>query len=338
MDKIVITLIYDEIIKMLNAVIFGSKKGIDLDNDDNDIDYAYRNYYDSDEYMLNDNAKVKRKLTDHFRYLMRNVLYLDMEKYKAKGSKGSFFIFKKDAAIIKEILLRSVSQNLNDIIIGRWLEGKINDNDYEDIVELSGRLFYVINQVEDTDSAVKSEWIETLRLALRTDMAYAMTEVETTLQFLFNSSLQFKTHISDDSDDQIDHSYIKNTMLNYVDTLGAKVHSNTFKGIYAYMESTDFEKITDIEAFPPIELLKMKNICEYFYTMDLPDEEYPPKLKEYIKSVFKDGKFMKSFPNNYFIEKFTEHFISVDEEYKNRLNKRKIKDKERYKKKPKKSS
>lgn len=48
--------------------------------------------------------------------------------------------------------------------------------------------------------------------------------------------------------------------------------------------------------------------------------------------------YMKAFPNNDLIEKFTEYFISVDKEYKNRLDKRKAKDKERYEKKSKKSS
>lgn len=336
METIIMTILYDKIIADLNNFIPDPI----ADNEDDftvQRECAYRKYKSLDD-MESDNEKVRRYLTKHFRYLMTNVFYQDMKKYKAKGSKGSFFIFRKDAAIVKEILLRSVSQNTNDIIIGRWLEGKIKDNDYEGIVELCDRLFYVITQVEDADSTVKSEWIEALRLALRTDMAYTMIEVEYTLQNIFYSTLQFRTDECISSSDQINHSYIRKTMINQVNALEEKGQAYTDKNIYAYLESLNIDKLTSIEAFPPIELLRIKNVCEYFYSADPPDEDYPPELKECFEGLSKHGNYIKHFPNSNMIDKYTNYFLSVDKEYKKRLENRKMKDKERYEKKSKKSS
>ncbi len=94
---------------------------------------------------------IKRRLTDNFAFLMRNVFYLNLEKFKCKGGKGTFFIDRKDVPVIREILLRSVSDNDNDLIIGRWLKGKVSDHDYYAITELGNRLFDVIHQISDTD-------------------------------------------------------------------------------------------------------------------------------------------------------------------------------------------
>lgn len=340
MDTIIITNLYKEIIYYMNTY----RPEPIADNEDDftaQRECAYRKC-DSLDDRENDNEKVRRYLTDHFRYLMKNVLYIDMNKYKAKGARGSYYIYKKDAPIIKEILLRSVSHNLNDIIIGRWLEGKIEDDNYYDIIELSGRLFYVIRHVEDTDSSVKELWIETLKLALRTDMAYAMVEVTSTLKNIFFSSLQFKTNCHDetfdtqDPDVEIDHSYISSTMINQVNALGEKVKRSYFKMLFSYMESADFGNITDVESFPPLELMKMKNVCELFYKLDPPDEDDPVLKKYGYKSSH--GDFIKHFPNSDKIDVFTDYFISIDKEYKKRLEQRKEKDMLRHIKNSKKSS
>ena len=339
MDTIIMTSLYKEIIDYLNNYI---PEPI-ADNEDDftaQRECAYR-LYDSLDDLENDNEKVRRYLTDHFRYLMKNVLYLDMNKYKAKGARGSYYIFKKDASIIKEILLRSVSHNLNDIIISKWLEGKIDDDNYDDIIELSGRLFYVIRHVEDADSGVKELWIDTLKLALHTDMAYAMVEVSYTLKYIFFSSLQFKTNKHDeafnsqDTDAEIDHSYISSAMINQVNTLGEKAQRSKVKMLFSYLESADFDKITDVESFPPLELMKMKNVCELFYGFNPFDEDDQELKQPSYKSSL--GSFISIFPNSDKIDTFTDYFKSIDKEYKNRLEQRKEKDMLRYKKKSKKS-
>lgn len=68
-----------------------------------DSDCAYVEKFDEDT--------MRRYLSKHFSYLMKNVFYIELKLFKAKGSKGSFYIYSKDSPIIKEILLRSVSDN-----------------------------------------------------------------------------------------------------------------------------------------------------------------------------------------------------------------------------------
>ena len=115
---------------------------------------------------------MRRYLSKHFSYLMKNVFYINLELFKYKGSKGSFYIYSKDSPIIKEILLRSVSDNERDIIIRKWLDGKIEDYSYHEIVELSSRLSEIINSLDDVDPNVKKQWSMALSYALRSDFAY----------------------------------------------------------------------------------------------------------------------------------------------------------------------
>ena len=141
--------------------------------------FAYFKHKSLDQ-KENDMETIRNYLTKHFSYLMKNVFYVDMEKYKAGRS---FFIYKKDAEIFRVILLRSVSQNQHDIIIRKWLEGKIRQDDYHAIVELCHRLFVLIENT-NADSEVKNQWIEALSIALRIDLAYTMTEIEFTSYIL----------------------------------------------------------------------------------------------------------------------------------------------------------
>ena len=89
MDTIIMTSLYKEIIDYLNNYI---PEPI-ADNEDDftaQRECAYR-LYDSLDDLENDNEKVRRYLTDHFRYLMKNVLYLDMNKYNSLPMGGSFY-------------------------------------------------------------------------------------------------------------------------------------------------------------------------------------------------------------------------------------------------------
>jgi hypothetical protein len=250
--------------------------------------------------------RVRRYLTNHFSYLMKNVLYIDMRSIKAEGSKGSFFIYQKDASIIKEILLRSVSQNEMDLIIGQWLDGKIKDNDYDSITELSTRLFGVIKLNKVAEPSVKEQWIETLRYALRTDLAYTMTEIEYTLKEAFSNSLPFSI---EQNNDTFNHSYISSSVVNYVNALDENAQKSIVNNIYQYMESVDLEHIMNDIDIPPIELLKLKCVCEYICT------------HKYI---------MECFPNSNKFKSAIKYFLSVDRDFNVKLKNRKIYDKNRY--------
>lgn len=250
--------------------------------------------------------RIRRYLSKHFSYLMRNVLYINMNSIKAEDSNGSFFIYQKDAAIIKEILLRSVSQNEMDLIIGQWLDGKIRDNDYDSITELSSRLFGVINQNEVAEPSVKEQWIETLKYALRTDLAYTMTEIEYSLKDAFSFSLPFTI---EQNNDTINHSYVSNSIINSVNAIREKAQKSFFYNISKYMESVEPDQIINSTDIPPIELIKLKCACE---------------------RIHEHRDIMKQFPN---INKFKlaiQYFLSVDKDFNTKLKNRKINDKNRY--------
>lgn len=320
METIVVTSLYSEIIEYYNKFELESSMLESELNEYKEYDIidqrmcAYR-IYESSNQMYNDNEKVKRYLTKHFSYLMKNVFYLDMNKFKAKGSKGSFFIYKRDAPVVKEILLRSVSQNEDDVIVSEWLDGKIRDNDYDKIVELSVRLFHVIEQLKNVELEIKRKWITALKLAIRTDLAYTMTEVQFMVLEIFSNSLPFKLELNDATQNDTEdfkacHSYFSNSILNRLNADGMNAQNSMFKIVYSYLETVDFDKLIDTNSFPPVELLQLKSVCEILYPELLLESVFPniDKIKEYIN-----------------------YFISIDADYTKRLENRKRNDRNRYK-------
>lgn len=275
--------------------------------------FAYRKHESLDQ-KETDIETISNYLPKHFRYLMQNVFYVDMKKYKAKGSRGSYFIYKKDAEIFRVILLKSVSQNQHDLIIRRWLEGKISKNDYHEIVELAHRLFVLIENTK-ADSEVKKQWIEALSIALQIDFAYTMVEIEFTVKEIFSSSLPFKVNNSDSTKDtkseysSICHAYFKDSILAELDTNDMTAQNTILSMVCEYLKTTDFDKMNDNESFPPVELLKMKCICEMLYP---------------VKNVD------KSFPNVKMINTYGNYFTSIDKEFMKKIENRKKIDQERY--------
>lgn len=127
-----ITSIYDEIIEYYESVSFEDEafssppdkyivNGRALEIKSADLDEYYSDFlYQSDNaYILLDDydrERIKRYLTRNFSYLMNNVLYINMRRFRFRNT---YFINYKDAPIIKGILLRSVSQHPRDIIISK---------------------------------------------------------------------------------------------------------------------------------------------------------------------------------------------------------------------------
>ena len=182
MGKILITRIYDEIIEYYKSHrIIDVYKALSFDItiisnneiiDTSDLDMDYYDFLSENELPYVDNYNeetLKRYLTNNFSYLMKNVLYIDMKQLEAEGQYGSFLIDENDAPIIKEILMRSISQNEKDLIIGKWLKGKVEDTSYSEIYQLSQRLVYVIKTIPTYDE-IKEQWIQALRYALRSDI------------------------------------------------------------------------------------------------------------------------------------------------------------------------
>ena len=277
--------------------------------------FAYRKHKSLDK-KETDIETIRSYLSKYFSYLMKNVFYVDMKKYKAKGSRGSYFIYKKDAEIFRVILFRSVSQNKRDQIIRKWLEGKISEDDYHDIVELSHRLFVLIDNT-DAEPAVKEQWIEALRIALGTDLAYTMTEVEVAIKEIFRKSLPFKvnnTSLSKNNESaypNICQSYFMDSILAELTTYDMTAQNTMLSIVSEYLKTTDFEKMKETESFPPVEQLKIKSICDMLYPV---------------------GNMYKSFPNVDILNAYGDFFASIDEEYLKKIEERKKRDQERYQK------
>lgn len=277
--------------------------------------FAYRKHKSLDK-KETDIETIRSYLSKYFSYLMKNVFYVDMKKYKAKGSRGSYFIYKKDAEIFRVILFRSVSQNKRDQIIRKWLEGKISEDDYHDIVELSHRLFVLIDNT-DAEPAVKEQWIEAFRIALGTDLAYTMTEVEVAIKEIFRKSLPFKvnnTSLSKNNESaypNICQSYFMDSILAELTTYDMTAQNTMLSIVSEYLKTTDFEKMKETESFPPVEQLKIKSICDMLYPV---------------------GNMYKSFPNVDIINAYGDFFASIDEEYLKKIEERKKRDQERYQK------
>jgi hypothetical protein len=299
MEKVVITSLYNEIIDYFKPEMI------------EDDDFEFLDKWETVRETL------KNYLSKHFRYLMKNVFYLDMKNYRAKGSKGSYYIYEKDAPIFYEILLHSVSQNEHDLIIRQWLNGKIKYNDYYAITELSDRLFPLILNNEKATSEVKESWIEVLSIVLRTDLAYTMMEVEFTIGEIFSRSLPFKVNEkipindADKTNYEICDSFLKDKIVNQFNAYDMQAQNSRFNIVYNYLQDFDYNILNDAEAFPPIELMKLKSIFEMPFTLEI----LKPILKNYDK-----------------IEEYIEYFKSIDKDFRKKQEHQKELDRERYRK------
>lgn len=266
---------------------------------------AYR-IYDSEDQKESDLIKLRRYLSSSFSYLMKNVFYLDLSRIRKKRT---YYIPEKDYPVIKEILLRSVSQHEFDRIIGEWLNGKIRDDDYHAISDLSERLFSLIRNIDGIDAQTANQWITALQIALRSYMAYAMVEAENNLRSLFSSSLPFVLKGNGFQSEHIHHEQIAQELDTELNHLCKNAEDNILQALYQYLNTVDFEKIKSSTAFPPVELLKLKSVCEYLYGRDL------------VK---------KDLPNANIVDTATQYFITVDRTYEEKLKARKKKDHERH--------
>ncbi len=302
------------------VIVTGKRNSLSLDVQDALIqqDRAYRIYpsrkeIDDDpkasEKKDKDLEKVRRYLTDRFSYLMRFVFCLDLRKYRENGS---YAVPAQDAPVIKEILLRSVSEHDFDLIIGKWLKGQIADNAYGEIVELSKRLFHLIRNINNVEPERKERWITALRIALRTDLAYTVTEAMFTIHDIFSKALPFVPHGGGFDPKSVYQAQIGESILNYLYDLGKQAQDESVKAVYQYLQSADFERITSPEAFPSVELMEMKSICEH---------------------LFGNKGLTELMPNADRVAAFTEYFISVDKSYLEKLTARKETDRKRYERK-----
>ena len=273
--------------------------------------------FSEDEYVdlvENELESVMRKVKKNFRYLMRNVLCQKMEDFKLKGTRGSYFIYKKDAPIIKTLLLHSVSENELDAIIRKWFSGKIPENAYDEIVLLSNRLNELISEQKDVEDELKKRWIMTFEITLRSDFANAMYEMECELRQLFFHSLPFQVDegnkLTAQETNDVCHADIRQSLCNKLDGMQFGLPNTMFKAIDQYMETVDFKKLLSENDFPPVELMKLKSICEYLYGNS---------LKTSVSHADK-------------IDDFTKYFISIDTEWSEKQEKKHQRDKDYYEK------
>ena len=137
-----------------------------------------------------------------------------------------------------------------------------------------------------------------------------MVEVEFTLKSAFSNSFPFSLATSKETKDEIiNHAQISASIINFANSLDEKAQNLTPVMIFDYLESIDLKVILEGKVLPPIELLKLKWVCEYLYS------------KPYIKEIIS-----KRINIDYVID----YFVSVDEDLSYQLKQRKELDKQRY--------
>ena len=268
--------------------------------------------YESDDEKETALESMQRYLNKNFKYLLRNIFYLDLEQFRIKRK---YYIDEANAPVLKEILLRSVSHHERDLIVGCWLKGQVADDSYNDLVELSNRLYEVIDNLEGVSKAVRERWISALKLALRTDLANALVEMERMIRQIFEDALPFTFQHLEFPPEKMRSVYQYDIHQN-IDSLLARHGKNTqetlFLAIYYYLQTVDFDSLQKYDALPPVELMKMKAVCEILYR-------------------YKGWK--EDLPNTDKIDELTAHFISIDKTFQEQSLQRKAQDKERYQRK-----
>lgn len=354
MSKVLITEIYDEIIMHYRDLDYQKlieealkfEGVVKKDGEERRIRYsvsealfqqdkAYRKK-DTRTDCENDLEKVRRYLTDYFKYLMQNVLCLDMKLFR---SGNTYSVNEKDAPIIKEILLRACSHHEKDLIIRKWLSGKIRERSYDEIVLLSSRLGKVISDLpRDTcDPDTAARWIQALRLSLRTDLAHAMVDMEFSLWSLFTQAIPFQvenTALPAEDVKDVSLSDVYQRMERYLGDCGRKLQEKVLNVLYYYFDSLDYERLRSVDTFPPVELLQLKNVCLLLEKRD---------MKAYIDDIFAvheknalteennltedESDMIHQFPNPNKIEESVNYFRAIEKAYQEKQEKRKERDK-----------
>lgn len=258
---------------------------------------------------------LRRYLTTHFSYLMRYVLCVDPKRFK-KGN--SSFIYDTDYTIIKEILLRSISENDRDLIVGKWLKGKIPSDSYYEIVDLFNRLTELIHDT-DSPSDVQKRWITAFSLVLHPDRAYAYVTMNDALNSFFSHSLPFTPDLDSRNPESLPFSSLDSLNVSeeqYAANIGERMRGlsaldpgSLLKVLLSYIDSVDFEELRRDDSFPPVKLLQLRSVCECLYNNRWL-QEYMPKADQ--------------------IDAFMDYFISIDRSWAEKQKHRKDKDKQRY--------
>ena len=330
MSEMLVTEIYDEIItyyRDLNykALIFDAlddQDAITINGETRLLsppDEAEALFFQDEAYYIFESEDQKETrletlrsyLSAHFLYLLKDVFYLEMKKFKKRRT---YFVSETDYPIIKEILLRSISQKEQDLIIGKWLNGQVADNSYYELSELSERLYEIISHLTNTPCEVKERWMTALRLALRTELANAIIESEFMIKQIFSYTLPFRVEHQEvplDAAAAVCQTDVYRSLQKQFDMHGQKTQSELYQVIYHYLENVDFEKLLKYDTVPPVELMQMKCVCEL--------------LVEY-------ESFINALPYADKITKLINHFISVDKGTQAKKTQRIDYDKKRYQK------
>ena len=94
-----------------------------------------------------------------------------------------------------------------------------------------------------------------------------------------------------------------------LDTEDYSAYSSKTSILCEYLKTADFDKMKETESFPPVELLKMKSVCEKLYQEE--DTDSP-------------------FPNADMIKKYGDYFASIDKEFQKKIEENNKNDKERH--------
>ena len=153
-------------------------------------------YYDwdkEDNYDIDVDSK-KRILRRKYDFLMKRILFRDAKDFKEKGSN---LVFKNDAPIIRELLIKAISDDKESTIV-KWFNGKVKTNDPLQSFMLFKEIELVIRTLEmkaEIDYVTTNEWLSTISSSINYNTAYNTQKILEAITDFLNTTLSLNHDI-----------------------------------------------------------------------------------------------------------------------------------------------
>lgn len=130
---------------------------------------------DVDEVDVDSKISLLRK---KFNYLINNILFQNREDFKERGRVN---VPLTDAPVIRELLIKAVSEDKKDELFVDWFNGKIKSTDYMKIYMLRPTVYLLINRLfrkGEIGGVTADEWISAIDASLNYDSAISSMRIQ----------------------------------------------------------------------------------------------------------------------------------------------------------------
>lgn len=137
----------------------------------------------------------KRLLRKKYSFLQKNLVLCDPEDFKEKGTN---YVPKNDAPIIRNLLIAAVDDSEKNIIVD-WFNGKVDTSDSQMAFFLFSQLKPLIMEpcmMCETDDVTMDEWLHTVVAAVNYSTAMNTIALKRNLEKFRNTSLPLDSTVS----------------------------------------------------------------------------------------------------------------------------------------------